>query len=384
MNFLFFISTLIEKSHIFQTIQFFIFYIKSKIEFRGIEKYLDQCKDINVKIIQSFEKNENPKISIISPVFNSNKYILRLLKNIQNQNFNNIEIIFINDCSEDNSIEIIMEYQNYDKRIKLINNKINKGTFITRNLGALYAKGKYLILPDPDDMISKNILQTCFKLAEKHDYDIIKFNVYLGNGRLVFHEIYRNLINKKIYYPNLSTYIYYGNNELEIIDFYLCNKFIKKAAFINAINYLSLYYLNRFIIFSEDSMMNYIIFRNAKSFYYLNKIGYYYLNNYLSITKNLFKNSHIRIEMIFIYLKIVFEYSKNNKYEKDMANFLFTNFNTRFNIPKRILDFNEDYLFYYEIINQYLNNKYLKDENKYFLENLLNILLKRNEEIKKH
>ena len=57
-------------------------------------------------------------------------------------------------------------------------------------------------------------------------------------------------INKKIYYPNLSTYIYYGNNELEIIDYYLCNKFIKKKAFINAINYLSLYYLNRLIIFS--------------------------------------------------------------------------------------------------------------------------------------
>ena len=377
INFLYFIGVLIKESKIITIIKFIIYYIKSHKEFINTEKYLELCNNNTFTILDKFEKSQNPKISIISPVFNRQRYILRFIKSIQNQDFQDIEIIFINDCSEDKSIEIIQEYQNIDKRIKLINNKQNKGTFITRNLGVLYAKGKYIILPDPDDIISKHILSVCYKYAEKYDYDIIKFNVYLGNGILVFNELYRSLVNKKVYFPNLSTYIYYGkDNELLIIDYYLCNKFIKKEIFIYAINYLSKNYMNKYIIFSEDSMMNYIIFRIARSFYYLNKIGYYYVRNNLSITQNLFHKSAIRTDMIFIYLKLVFEYSKNNKYEKDMSNFLFTNFNSRFNIPWRISTFNHDIKFYLDIINDYLNCKFIKDAlNKDYLYLLKNLLL---------
>lgn len=377
INFLYFIGVLIKESKIIIYIKFIIYYIKSHKEFINTEKYLELCNNNTFTILDKFEKSQNPKISIISPVFNRQRYILRFIKSIQNQDFQDIEIIFINDCSEDKSIEIIQEYQNIDKRIKLINNKQNKGTFITRNLGVLYAKGKYIILPDPDDIISKHILSVCYKYAEKYDYDIIKFNVYLGNGILVFNELYRSLVNKKVYFPNLSTYIYYGkDNELLIIDYYLCNKFIKKEIFIYAINYLSKNYMNKYIIFSEDSMMNYIIFRIARSFYYLNKIGYYYVRNNLSITQNLFHKSAIRTDMIFIYLKLVFEYSKNNKYEKDMSNFLFTNFNSRFNIPWRISTFNHDIKFYLDIINDYLNCKFIKDAlNKDYLYLLKNLLL---------
>ena len=229
---IYFIVVLIKESKIITVIKFIIFYIKSHKEFINTEKFLELCKNNTFTILDTFEKRQNPKISIISPVFNRQRYIMRFIKSIQNQDFQDIEIIFINDFSEDKSIEIIQEYQNIDKRIKLINNKQNKGTFITRNLGVLYAKGKYIILPDPDDIISKHILSVCYKYAEKYDYDIIKFNVYLGNGILVFNELYRSLVNKKVYFPNLSTYIYYGkDNELLIIDYYLCNKFIKQKLF---------------------------------------------------------------------------------------------------------------------------------------------------------
>ena len=122
--------------------------------------------------------------------------------------------------------------------------------------------------------------------------------------------------------------------------------------------------------------MNFIVFRIARSFYYLNKVGYYYVRNYLSITQNLFHKSPIRIDMIFIYLKLVFEYSKNNKYEKDMSNFLFTNFNSRFNIPWRISFFSHDTKFYLDIINDYLNCNFIKDAlNKDYLYLLKNLLL---------
>ena len=77
--------------------------------------------------------------------------------------------------------------------------------------------------------------------------------------------------------------------------------------------------------------MNYILLTCAKSFYFSKKIGYYYLKNEMSMTKNKNKISKIRIKFIIIYLKIIFEYSKNTKYEKDMFNYLFTILNNNFN-----------------------------------------------------
>jgi len=91
---------------------------------------------------------ENPKISLISAVYNSEKYILRFLRSIQNQIFADIEIIFIDDYSNDNSTFIIEKYKKGDERIILIKNKKNKGTFFSRNIGTLKAKGEFLIFPD--------------------------------------------------------------------------------------------------------------------------------------------------------------------------------------------------------------------------------------------
>ena len=125
-----------------------------------IENYLKICKNSNLlKITKNYKKRINPKISIISSIFNSEKYLLRFLNSIYFQNYNNIEIILIDDYSTDNSVKFIEEYQKKDRRIILIKNKKNKGTFINRNLGGLYSKGKYIILPDPDDILSKNNLK---------------------------------------------------------------------------------------------------------------------------------------------------------------------------------------------------------------------------------
>ena len=103
------------------------------IDSDNIEKYFEICNKeilLNNKI---FKKNNNPKISIICPNHNRGQYILRLLRSIQNQFFDDIEIIFIDDFSTDNSVKLIEEYQKRDKRIILIKHKKNKGTLISIN-----------------------------------------------------------------------------------------------------------------------------------------------------------------------------------------------------------------------------------------------------------
>ena len=284
-----------------------------------MDNYLNICK--NFKIIKKFKIKSNTKISIISPIYNRERFIYRFLTSIQFQDFTEIEIILIDDSSIDNSVKIIEDYKKKDERIILIKNKNNKGTFMARNIGVLYAKGKYIILPDPDDILLKGIISFCYNNAEKYNYEIIRFTTYDGNEKLGYAKYVQKLGNKPVYYPLLSTNIFYGYGELEMIDYSINNKFIKTKTYIKALNSLNNFYFNMHMIYLEDQLMNYILLTKAKSFYFSKRIGYYYLKNEMSITKNKKKMTKIRIKFIFIYIKIVFEYSKNTKYEKDMFNY---------------------------------------------------------------
>ena len=130
---------------------------------------------INVK---NNHKNEHPKVSIISPVYNREKNIPIFIRSIQNQILTSIELIFVDDCSEDNSIDIIEKYKNDDSRIILIKNKKNKGTLISRNIGALKARGEFLVFPDSDDILSRDILNICYQFCKKYNYDLVRFNMH--------------------------------------------------------------------------------------------------------------------------------------------------------------------------------------------------------------
>ena len=366
----------INKNNI-SKINFILYFINIKNELRKINNYFQLCNDFELIKIKIFRKSNNPKISIISPIYNRERYIIRLIKSIQYQYFNDIEIILIDDCSKDDSIITIEKIKIIDERIILIKNKKNKGTFISRNIGVQFSKGKYIILPDPDDILSKNILKYCYKLAEKHKFEMIRFLQYTGVNHININDNNKKKIS--LFQPELSLYIFYGNNELQIIDFFINNKFLKKDVYIKSLDILKFSYLNLYLICYEDQIMNYIIHRISKSFFLLNKIGYYYLRNSISITKNEFKISYLKIKFIFIYLKVLFEFSKNKKYEKDIANLLLTNLNYNINIEKTLskIDIKKSYKAFIDIINMYLRSKFITNENKYLFKNLKNIILKK-------
>ena len=317
----------------------------------------------------------------ISPVYNREKFILRFIKSIQNQYFFNIEIIFVDDNSSDNSAKLIKQYIHKDKRILLIKNNKNRGTFKARNIGVLYSKGKYVIIPDPDDIISNNILSTCYFYAEKYQYDFIRFNTYLGNGKVNCDNFAKNHEDRPIYQPELSTHIYYGNKELDIIDYYITNKFIKKQIYIKALNSLNNFYFNIYMTFMEDSLMNYLIYRVANSFYFINIVGYRYFKNSASITTKLFIISDLKIKYIFYYLKFIFENTKNTKYEKDMVNYLFTFLTRGFAIKTKLSSLvlnNDEFSFYENIFNMYINCKFISNDNKKILKKLKSLIKKSN------
>ena len=360
----------------FNNIIFIISYLNKQIEYYNIQKLLLLYNN-NKEIIKKYERINIPKISIISPIYNSEKYILRFMKSIRNQNFIDIEIILVDDCSFDNSVSKIEKYAIEDERIILIKNKRNKGTFVTRNIGVLFSKGKYIILPDPDDCLSKNMLKAIYSIAEKSNYEVIRFNSFLTSKReIVYHQFLKKLENKKVFQPELSTYIFYGFNELLIIDCYLSNKFFRKEVFIKALNYLPKKYLNMYNIYQEDQLMNYIIYRIAKSYFFFKKIGYYYIKNFESITSNkLFGKSELIIKCRLLFLNIVYENSKHTKYEKDMTNHLLSiliQFSNAKQMVKNIRQ-KEIMIYFYNLINKFLECKFINKENKYILKTIKNL-----------
>ena len=195
----------------FNNIIFIISYLNIRIEYYNIQKLLLYIN--NDEIIKKYKRISVPKISVVSPVYNNEKYLLRFLKSIRNQNIFRIEIILVDDCSVDNSVLKIEKYTIEDERIILIKNKRNKGTFVTRNIGVLFSKGKYIILPDPDDCLAKNLLKAIYNIAEKYNYEVIRFNSFwTKTKKKTFHPFLKKLENREVFQPELSTYMYYGFN----------------------------------------------------------------------------------------------------------------------------------------------------------------------------
>ena len=113
--------------------------------FNNAKDFLDKCLNgslINHDTIKNIEK---PKVSVIIPIYNCNNTILRAIRSIQNQNISDIEIILVNDFSKDDTLSIVEQLQKVDARIKIINNQKNMGTLYSRSIGALSAKGKYIL-----------------------------------------------------------------------------------------------------------------------------------------------------------------------------------------------------------------------------------------------
>ena len=121
------------------------------------------------------------KISIIIPVYNVERYIGRCLDSIINQSLDEIEIILINDGSQDKSLNICKKYEEIDSRISVIN-KVNEGPSIARNLGIDIAKGEYIMFIDADDWIEDNMLTEMYKLIKEKNVPICISNYFRNYG----------------------------------------------------------------------------------------------------------------------------------------------------------------------------------------------------------
>ena len=112
-----------------------------------------------------------PKVSVIVPVYNVEKFLPRCLDSIINQTLKDIEIICINDGSPDNCLSILEDYAKKDSRIRIINQE-NSGPSVSRNKGILMAQGEYIGFVDSDDWLDPDFYEKLYAAAKESDADI--------------------------------------------------------------------------------------------------------------------------------------------------------------------------------------------------------------------
>ena len=207
-----------------------------------------------------------PLVSIIVPVYNTEKYLLRCLDSLVNQTFRDIEIIIVNDYSQGNCKEIVEEYLKKDNRIKYIEHNENKGTLIARKTGSIAAEGDYITYLDSDDELDINTCEELYKVVSKEDYDVIPFSIKVDSKY--------NVEALELWLLSERNIIKYPFVELLDGRFYhnVAGNFFKKDVIKKSISYIPDIRLTN----AEDLLQLAIILYFCKSYKTLNKKLYIY------------------------------------------------------------------------------------------------------------
>jgi len=265
---------------------------------------------------------QKPKISIILPVYNVEKYIAQALNSCINQTLKEIEIIVVDDCGQDESIKIAQNFAKQDNRIKIIHNHKNLKLLKARYEGVKAANAEFIIFLDADDFLDEKICEICFKALSNHqDIDLIVFD-YMEQNALNAefqppkHPFKNTLLNKQEFLSflflgksinNIAGNVYKRKLYLKVLEknlkeiptithcedgllFFTYCLYIKKV--------LSLDFAGYFYRFNEKSSSRMINVEKVKNIFKDLNFVCEYLNHLVDIAKNL--SPFIKLEILNI------------------------------------------------------------------------------------
>lgn len=282
------------------------------------------------------KKKCEKKVSIIVPVYNASAYLEKLIGSLKNQTYSNIEVIFVNDGSQDNSLEILKK--NKAKNFYIINEE-NGGVSKARNNGLENAKGDYVTFVDSDDYIDKNYVKCLVDNLEKNDSDLCVVS-------------YQRVYNDKT------------NDIIEILDCSLAlDDLNKKIKFLNELNGSGicgkLYkreLMPRFkkMEIGEDTLYNleYIIKNNKVTV--VNKPYYYYVDNASSAINSCKKDllKHLNAILKEVEIDDIYVFYAYRIYQEYLLNIFRGNKKILKNCIKEIEDLDLVYKFLTQNVNK--------------------------------
>ena len=137
-------------------------------------------------------------ISIILPVYNVEEYLIECIESILKQSYKNYELIVVDDGSTDRSLNIINEYKDKFKEIKIFTQE-NKGVSEARNLALRYVKGEYILFVDPDDFLDENMIEHMLYRAKKDKSDVVISNYYIYFNKDKYNKFIKDILNEGVY-----------------------------------------------------------------------------------------------------------------------------------------------------------------------------------------
>lgn len=202
-------------------------------------------------------------VSIIIPIYNSQKYIPRCIESIINQTYKNIEIICIDDGSIDSSLNLIQNYANKDNRIKIYTQS-NSGPSVARNYGLNVATGDYIMFVDSDDYIHHNMVELLISSISRNNTMVLCNNIEIYNNKSEDRKLFENLnkdLNKNLVIEEIAK----GKAGL------VCGKLFNKSI-VDKFNIR----FKKDITMCEDQIFFLNIAMNCEEFIHIPKSLYYY------------------------------------------------------------------------------------------------------------
>ncbi|WGE54970.1 glycosyltransferase family 2 protein [Actinobacillus equuli subsp. equuli] len=238
----------------------------------------------------------NMKISLIFACYNVSQYLKDLYQLLITQSYQNIEIIFVEDCSTDNTKEILRGFT--DSRVKLIENSHNQGAAISRNIGITYATGEYIWFPDPDDLFDVNLISEAASIISQYEPDMLLCGMreeYEINGILEYTKDITSTYSGEIKIQNENISDVLVNLEETFLFGYTNNKFYKSSIILQ--NNIK----NKPLALKEDFEFNIQFFKLINDFYILNKPYYFYKKRNNGSLTNKFVKEYFDIHMTTLF-----------------------------------------------------------------------------------
>ena len=246
-----------------------------------------------------------PKVSICIPVYNVEQYIGRCLESIQRQSLEDIEIIVVNDCTPDKSMDIVRQYAAKDERIKIIENDGNQGLMVARRMGYIAATGDYITFCDSDDTLPKGALQALYKKAIEENADIVSGVIE-----------YVPITGKRYHWTNRLSY---GTDKIAVFRSLLTDEFghnLCSRLFCRELLQNYDYETYEKATNGEDGMLFYQVVDNASKIVTIEDVVYEYWQNMQSSSQVKLKDNALRSIALAnaMRVKIVGQYSILQKY----------------------------------------------------------------------
>lgn len=256
-----------------------------------------------------------PKVSLVVPVYNSALYLDELFSSLLHQTYENIEIICVNDGSNDDSLEVLRRYESLDGRVVVVD-KPNSGAAATRNVGIDRAEGDFLCFIDSDDFIELNAIELLVAAAARHQTDVILFGIdYYNDETREFSPHHGAVVRSSI--PSQTVFMaseidhFYKN-----VIGYTVNK-LYKTSFLKG---LSLKFPQ--IGAHEDMPFTYVALSAASRIFYLDKTLYHYRRSRKgSLSDDTKEQYRFMIQALICFKEMLLEHGLWDKNQRNYLNY---------------------------------------------------------------